>query len=209
MHMHMHIRTCSEQGFSLPPALPRRYKSRRDVHVSCAEALTLEAQERWKALHNEVSSWRTIHRIVMPCAVCLGCEGWVRGRRCTMGRCLLNAGPCGRHVLQCPADLLCPVPPRSRALHSPLNAPIGALPFLQAIVDDISCVILHTCGLPPPERDCSVPRPLARAASCNDEANELYWKASPGRVVGRAAHGWGILGVSDGVCLLLCALALL
>ncbi len=49
---------------------------------------------------------------------------------------------------------------------------------LQAIVDDISCVILHTCGLPPPERDSSVPRPLARAASCNDEANELYWKAS-------------------------------
>ncbi|EFN56024.1 hypothetical protein CHLNCDRAFT_57765 [Chlorella variabilis] len=73
-----------------------RYKARRDAHVSCAEALTLEAQERWKALHDE------------------------------------------------------------------------------AIVDDISCVILHTAGLPPPERQASVPRPLARAASCNDEANELY-----------------------------------
>lgn len=67
---------------------------------------------------------------------------------------------------------------------APLAAPIGVLPHLQAIVDDISCVILHTCGLPPPERDCSVPRPLARAASCNDEANELYWKAS------RGAGGW-------------------
>jgi serine/threonine protein phosphatase PrpC len=31
-----------------------RYKGRRDAHVSCAEALTLEAQERWKALHEEV-----------------------------------------------------------------------------------------------------------------------------------------------------------
>ena len=41
-------------------------------------------------------------------------------------------------------------------------------------MDDISCVILHTAGLPPAARDCSVPRPLARAASCNDEANELY-----------------------------------
>ncbi|KAI3437721.1 hypothetical protein D9Q98_000169 [Chlorella vulgaris] len=77
-----------------------RYKGRRDAHVSCAEALTLEAQERWKALHEE------------------------------------------------------------------------------AIVDDISCVILHTAGLPPAECQNSLPRPLARAASCNDEANELYvqWK---------------------------------
>lgn len=73
-----------------------RYRGARDRHVSCAEALTLEAQERWKALHDE------------------------------------------------------------------------------AIVDDISCVILHTSGLPPPERDSALPRPLCRAASCNDEANELY-----------------------------------
>lgn len=82
-----------------------RYKARRDVHVSCAEALTLEAQERWKALHDE------------------------------------------------------------------------------AIVDDISCVILHTSGLPPPELDNSVPRRLARAASCNDEANELYaqWRVTRDR----------------------------
>ncbi|KAL4451664.1 hypothetical protein ABPG75_007326 [Micractinium tetrahymenae] len=74
----------------------QRYKAQRDLHISCAEALTLEAQERWKALHDE------------------------------------------------------------------------------AFVDDISCVILHTAGLPPAEREASVPRPLARAASCNDEANELY-----------------------------------
>jgi serine/threonine protein phosphatase PrpC len=31
-----------------------RYRGARDRHVSCAEALTLEAQERWKALHDEV-----------------------------------------------------------------------------------------------------------------------------------------------------------
>lgn len=45
-------------------------------------------------------------------------------------------------------------------------------------MDDISCVILHTAGLPPAECQNSLPRPLARAASCNDEANELYvqWK---------------------------------
>ena len=58
-------------------------------------------------------------------------------------------------------------------------------------MDDISCIILHTSGLPPPERDSSVPRPLARAASCNDEANELYWKASGAADsrVGGASHG--------------------
>ena len=34
-----------------------RYRGARDRHVSCAEALTLEAQERWKALHDEVGGW--------------------------------------------------------------------------------------------------------------------------------------------------------
>ena len=33
-----------------------RYKQSRDASMSCAEALTLEAQERWKARHNEVGA---------------------------------------------------------------------------------------------------------------------------------------------------------
>ena len=52
-------------------------------------------------------------------------------------------------------------------------------------MDDISCIILHTSVLPlappPPEEAAGgaatihrVPGPLARAAACNDEANELY-----------------------------------
>ena len=32
----------------------QRYRHCRDADVSCAEALTLEAQERWKAMHEEV-----------------------------------------------------------------------------------------------------------------------------------------------------------
>lgn len=77
-----------------------RYRNKRDLGVSCAEALTLEAQERWKAAHDE------------------------------------------------------------------------------ALVDDISVAILHVAPLPPPEREASLPRPLPRAASCNDEANALWnhWK---------------------------------
>lgn len=67
---------------------------------------------------------------------------------------------------------------------------------LQAIVDDISCVILHTAGLPPPERAEGVPRPLARAASCNDEANELYAQVRLGWGVGV----WGRLEVVLGWC---------
>ncbi len=47
-----------------------RYRGQRDLHVSCAEALTLEAQERWKALHDEV---------------CGGGVGWV-GRGGVGGR---------------------------------------------------------------------------------------------------------------------------
>ena len=39
-----------------------RYRGARDRHVSCAEALTLEAQERWKALHDEVGGWVGGHR---------------------------------------------------------------------------------------------------------------------------------------------------
>jgi hypothetical protein len=71
-------------------------------------------------------------------------------------------------------------PTRLRAcpLHHVATQPLPSFFLLffqrQAIVDDISCVILHTSGLPPPERGASLPRPLARAASCNDEANELY-----------------------------------
>lgn len=81
-----------------------RYRAAPQDGVSCAEALTLEAQERWKEKHEE------------------------------------------------------------------------------AIVDDISAVIVHVS--PPPagvsalNRATSVPSTLARAASCNDEANELAeaWK---------------------------------
>lgn len=45
-------------------------------------------------------------------------------------------------------------------------------------MDDISVAIVHTCDLPPPLRSPSRQRSLARAASCNDEANAMYasWK---------------------------------
>lgn len=91
---------------------------------------------------------------------------------------------------------------KGRRLEAPLPPPPPVPlppphPTPQAIVDDISCVILHTAGLPPPERAEGVPRPLARAASCNDEANELYmqvcggwgwgWAGAPGTGAGR---GW-------------------
>lgn len=36
------------------------------MHVSCAEALTLEAQERWKALHNEVRGRGMLIRVLHP-----------------------------------------------------------------------------------------------------------------------------------------------
>lgn len=71
-----------------------RYRGRRDLHVSCAEALTLEAQERWKALHDEVGVgvgvwggrgwsgvgvWGTVWEVV---GVCM----WVcrSGKRCAL-----------------------------------------------------------------------------------------------------------------------------
>ena len=43
-----------------------------DAGASCAEALTLEAQERWKAAHDEVSSWVAPRRGVGACC----CAGW-------------------------------------------------------------------------------------------------------------------------------------
>jgi hypothetical protein len=53
---------------------------------------------------------------------------------------------------------------------------------MQALVDDVAIAIIHLQALPPPcsSEEFAAPWPLARAASCNDEANELYaeWKSA-------------------------------
>lgn len=43
----------------------------------------------------------------------------------------------------------------------------------QALVDDISVAIIHTAPLPTVDRSARVRSPLAHAACCNDEANDL------------------------------------
>lgn len=61
------------------------------------------------------------------------------------------------------------------------------IPFcLQALVDDISVAIIHTTPVPPVDssrhdRSVHLRSPLAHAASCNDEANDLCkaWAADP------------------------------
>lgn len=45
-----------------------RYRNGRAQDLSCAEALTLEAQERWKAKHEEVRALRLLLCALRPTA---------------------------------------------------------------------------------------------------------------------------------------------